>query len=157
MSRLVACGRLLLGTLMLTAVAVNFANVVGRYGFAKPLFWAEEAMVFLQVWFVLIGAALITHAQTHLRMQALESLAPPKVRHALEIAGAALMAASALLVAVVSCQVVAGMLENDQRSVALEIPMALPYAALPAGFALIALLALHRLWRLARHGAGTAD
>jgi TRAP-type C4-dicarboxylate transport system permease small subunit len=152
MSRLVAFARFVLGTLMLTAVAINFANVVGRYAFASPIFWAEEAMVFLQVWCVFIGAALITRTYEHLRMNAVEALAPPAVRYAIELATSALLAATGLLVAAVSARVVLQMFDNDQRSVALDIPMALPYAALPLGFLLIALLAAHRLWRLLRAG-----
>jgi TRAP-type C4-dicarboxylate transport system permease small subunit len=156
MTRLVAFGRFLLGTLMLTAVAINFSNVVGRYAFAKPIFWAEEAMVFIQVWCVLIGAALITQAHKHLRMDAIASLAPPGVRRILDLITMGIMASIGFLIAAVSALVVFGMIESDQRSVALEIPMALPYAALPIGFFLIALLALLRFWRLLRNGAAAS-
>jgi C4-dicarboxylate transporter DctQ subunit len=157
MSRLLELGRFLLGTLMLTAVAINFANVVGRYTFSAPIFWAEEAMVFLQVWCVLIGAGLITQTRGHLRMEALEAFAPSWLRRSLDVAATALMAATALLVTVISARVVLGMAESGQRSVALELPMALPYAALPAGFSLIALIAGLRLYRLLRGGAPEAE
>lgn len=142
---------------MLTAVAINFANVVGRYAFSAPIFWAEEAMVFLQVWCVLIGAGLITQTHAHLRMEALEAFAPPWLRRSLDMAASALMAATALLVTVISARVVLGMAESGQRSVALELPMALPYAALPAGFSLIALIAVLRLYRLLRGRAPEAQ
>lgn len=150
MNRLLGLGRLLLGTLMLTAVAINFANVIGRYVFASPIFWAEEAMVFLQVWCVFVAAALITEAGNHLRMEALESLVPAPVRRALAIGAAALMAACSFTIAAVSSRMIVSMIENDQRSIVLEMPMALPYAALPFGFTLVALVALRELWRLAR-------
>jgi TRAP-type C4-dicarboxylate transport system permease small subunit len=142
---------------MLTAVAINFANVVARYAFSAPIFWAEEAMVFLQVWCVLIGAGLITQAHGHLRLGAVEALAPAKVRRTLEVAAMALMVAIAALVAFISARVVLGMIASDQRSVALELPMALPYAALPVGFSLIALLALVRLWQLLRGGPSAPE
>jgi TRAP-type C4-dicarboxylate transport system permease small subunit len=150
MTPLINLGRLLLGTLMLTAVAINFANVVGRYVFASPIFWAEEAMVFLQIWTVLMGAALITHAGTHLRMDALYSVAPQKMRWTLDLLGTALMGGASAVVMVVSGSVVMGMIASDQRSVALEIPMAIPYAALPVGFGFITLLALQHMWQLMR-------
>lgn len=153
MSRLLAFGRLLLGTLMLTAVAINFANVIGRYVFAWPIYWAEEAMVFLQVWCVFVAAALITEAGNHLRMEALESLAPAAVRRALALGAAALMALCSVTIAVVSSRMIVAMVENDQRSIVMQAPMALPYAALPVGFALIALVALRELWRLARRSS----
>ena len=42
------------------------------------------------------------------------------------------------------------MFENDTRSVALEIPLGIPYAAFPLGFGLMALFALLRLIALLR-------
>ena len=152
MNRLLGFGRLLLGTLMLTAVAINFANVIGRYVFASPIYWAEEAMVFLQVWCVFVAAALITEAGNHLRMEALESLLPAPMRRVLAIGAAALMALCSFTVAAVASRMIVSMIENDQRSIVLAMPMALPYAALPIGFTLIALVALRELWRLARRG-----
>ena len=47
----------------------------------------------------------------------------------------------ALILAWVSTGIVVGMIDTDQRAIALEIPMAIPYAALPLGFFLIALIA----------------
>jgi hypothetical protein len=38
------------GALMLGAVGVNLANIVGRYVFARPFIWTEEIMQFLDVW-----------------------------------------------------------------------------------------------------------
>ncbi len=41
------------GALMLGAVGVNLANIVGRYVFARPFIWAKEIMQFLDVWAVM--------------------------------------------------------------------------------------------------------
>ena len=49
MARLLTLIRIVLGSLMLAAVVINFSNVVGRYAFSKPIFWADEAMVFIQI------------------------------------------------------------------------------------------------------------
>lgn len=157
MNRLLALGRLLLGTLMLTAVAINFANVIGRYVFARPIFWAEEAMVFIQVWCVFVAAALITQAGNHLRMEALEGIAPAPVRRALAIGAAVLMAVCSFTVAAVSSRMIVSMIENDQRSIVLEMPMAVPYAALPVGFTMIALVALREFWRLTRRAGAEKE
>jgi TRAP-type C4-dicarboxylate transport system permease small subunit len=150
MRYLLSLVRVLLGSLMLLAVAINFANVVGRYAFSAPIFWAEEALVFLDVWCVLLGAALVAQSNTHLRMDAFEAILPRALRRWADMLTMALLGAVALLLVWISGGIVAGMAQSDQRSVALELPMALPYAALPTGFALIALIALARLARLAR-------
>lgn len=144
--------RVLLGTLMLAAVAINFANVVGRYAFSAPIFWAEEALVFINVWCVLLGAGMVAHANAHLRMDAFEAIAPPRVKRWIDAAAAGLMGAAAIVVCWVSVGIVAGMVESDQRSVALELPMAIPYGAMPIGFALIGLIALARVMKLVRGG-----
>jgi TRAP-type C4-dicarboxylate transport system permease small subunit len=44
--------------------------------------------------------------------------------------------------------VVMQMVQNDQRSMAMELPLAIPYSIFPLGFSLIALFALARLVRL---------
>ena len=44
-----------IGCLMLLAVSLNCANVVGRYVFLKPFVWAEEMMQFMHLWIVMRG------------------------------------------------------------------------------------------------------
>ena len=34
------------GVLFLLAVVLNFVNVIGRYVFGMPIFWAEETLTF---------------------------------------------------------------------------------------------------------------
>ena len=38
------------------AIAINLANVVGRYVFAAPVFWAEEVLMFMIIWGIYIAA-----------------------------------------------------------------------------------------------------
>jgi TRAP-type C4-dicarboxylate transport system permease small subunit len=152
MTGLLRAIQLLLGTLMLAAVAVNFSNVVGRYAFSKPIFWAEEAIVFLLIWCVLVGAALVSISGAHLRMDAFEHFAPPQIRRCFERCIDLMTIGVGTTLAVVSARIVIGMVESDQRTIALEIPMALAYAALPIGFALIAAVGTVRIimtWRYA--------
>lgn len=58
--------RAVLGALILAGVGINFANVVGRYVFLKPIIWAEEVLVFIMVWCVMLGATLVTWENQHL-------------------------------------------------------------------------------------------
>lgn len=136
--------------LLLVAVAINFSNVVGRYVFDQPLGWAEEALGFLQIGLVVIGASLVTRNNAHLRMDAVEHFMPAGVRRWLDIAAGLLTVAVALVVVVMSARIVLGMLQNDTRTVVLEIPLGIPYSAFLFGFALIALFALLRVIALLR-------
>ena len=135
----------LVGTLLIIAVAINFANVVGRYVFDKPLYWADEAMSLLQVAFVVIGASLVTRDRAHLRMDALEHWMPPHLKQRLDVLTSALSVIVALIVGWMALEIVGDMLRNDQRTMGADIPLAIPYSAFLAGFVLIALFALLRL------------
>ena len=46
---LVSALRVIAGTLLVLSVAINFANVIGRYFFSASIYWAEEIMLFLMV------------------------------------------------------------------------------------------------------------
>jgi hypothetical protein len=48
-----------IGCGFLFALALNFSNVVGRYVFHAPIFWAEEAMIYTFVWCVFLGAVFV--------------------------------------------------------------------------------------------------
>ena len=140
----------LVAGLLLVAVAINFSNVFSRYVLASPFSWGDEAMGFLQVGFVVIGAALVTYRNAHLRMDALEAVMSPRARRWLDLATCVLTIVVAVVVVVMSSGIIAGLVEKDTRSVALEIPLGIPYAAFPIGFSLIALFALLRLISLVR-------
>ena len=50
-----------IGVIILVAVAINFANIVGRYVFLAPFDWAEEVLVFLVIWGVCLGGSAVTY------------------------------------------------------------------------------------------------
>jgi TRAP-type C4-dicarboxylate transport system permease small subunit len=136
--------RAVLGTLILVGVLLNFANVVGRYLFFRPIMWAEEVLVFIMVWCVLLGATIVTWEGRHLRMDAFYNLAPPRARRALNAFTTLVFLGVAIFVLVQSLAVTSLIARNGQRSVVAEIPMAVPYAAIPVSFALIVLFILWR-------------
>ena len=138
------------GVLMLAAVGVNLANIVGRYVFARPFIWAEEVMQFLDVWAVMLGAAVITREASHLRMDALHHLAPPRVRRALDLLADVVTFAVVTYVAVQSVDMIRMLTRTAQRSVIAGVPMNLMYAAILVGFGVSAVFLLARLARAAR-------
>ena len=56
------------GVIFLAAAFINIGNVVGRYVFSAPIFWAEEVMVFMVIWAVFLSAISITFSGSHLSM-----------------------------------------------------------------------------------------
>ena len=57
-----------LGVVMLGGVALNLANVIGRYALGKPIFWAEEVLVSMVIWGVFFGAAVVSWRVDHPNM-----------------------------------------------------------------------------------------
>jgi len=65
------------GALFLIAAAINIVNVIGRYIFATPVFWAEEILIYIVIWTVFLVAGSITYRGAHLNMDLLYSNMPP--------------------------------------------------------------------------------
>jgi len=125
--------------MMLAAIGVNFANVVARYVFLRPLPWAEETMQFLDVWMVMLGAAVITRNREHLRMDALFHVVPDGVRHGLDGLAMVLGVAISLYVVAQSLEVVKLLSSTGQRSVIARVPMNVMYTSVLLGFGFSAL------------------
>src|SRR5574338_691966 len=109
--------------LLIAAVLINLCNVAGRYLFDKPIFWAEEGMVFLQIAIVVIGASAVSRDNAHLRMDAAEHLLPARLKRVVDLIALLATVAAALVVVWAACGLVLEMYESDQRSVALELPL----------------------------------
>ncbi len=138
------------GALMLGAVGINLANIVGRYVFARPFIWAEEIMQFLDVWAVMLGAAVITREAAHLRMDALHQLVSPRARRALDLFADVVAFAVVTYVLLQSVEMIRMLTRTAQRSVIAGVPMNLMYAAILVGFGGSAVFLLARLVRAAR-------
>lgn len=131
--------------LLLAAIAINFANVIGRYLFLASIYWADEAMVFLVIWSIFLAAVAITYDGSHLTMDLFSTRLSPRWQRALDGVIAAVSLATFTFMAWQAMTVVRTLMRNDQRSIALDIPIAIPHAALLVGFTLSALVVLVRV------------
>jgi TRAP-type C4-dicarboxylate transport system permease small subunit len=147
---LAACERVLravLAAIMLLLIVVNFANVVGRYVFSAPIRPADELMTYAMVWGVFLGAAVASLRGGHLTMDAAVSMLSPFAQRVLRTAGGVVLVVVLLYVAASSLEFIDILTQVGQRSMAAEIPMAVPHAAVPIGFALMAAFTVVRLVR----------
>ena len=131
--------------LMLIAVALNFANIIGRYVFFAPIASAEEIMLFLMVGTVFLGNAVVGFEGKQLRMDVILHALPPALRRAFDVAADLAMIAVCIILIVLGWPAVWMLAEFDQRSQAAEIPMVIPQALVPIGLGLNALLVGVRL------------
>ena len=137
--------RVVSGALLVGSVAVNFANIIGRYFLSVSIPWAEEVMLFLMIGCVFLNCGLVGWSSRQIRMDAFVSMLPPALRSIVELVCEIVLMATSLLLAILAWPVVSMLAELDQRSQAANIPLVLPQAMMPIGFLLMAILIAVRL------------
>ena len=142
---LVAVIGALSGVLLVASVALNFANVVGRYFFNASIPWAEEAMLFLMVGCVFLGNGVVAWSGRQIRMDVVVRMLPPKVREALDLFSELVFLITAVTIVIFAWPVIRDLAEFDQRSQAADFPLAIPQAMVPIGLSIMAFLVAVRL------------
>lgn len=133
------------GVLFLLAAGINIVNVVGRYVFSVPLFWAEEVLVFIVIWTVFLVAGSITYRGAHLNMDLLYAALPAPWKRAINIAVFLTLVGCTLFAAKESWQIVVLHYHNSGVTAATDIPLVIPTSALLFGFIFMAAAAIVRI------------
>jgi TRAP-type C4-dicarboxylate transport system permease small subunit len=134
--------RAAIGLVLLAAIAINFANIVGRYLFLAPLAWAEEVLSFLVIWGVCLGASAVTYDRRHLVMDLFADSFPPFVHRVLDAVILIALVGFSGFACIQAWKIVMLMAQNGQVSITAGIPMTIPYAAFVVGFGLIVVAAI---------------
>jgi TRAP-type C4-dicarboxylate transport system permease small subunit len=135
---------LLTGVIFLAAAFINIANVIGRYVFSAPIFWAEEVLVFMVIWAVFLSAISITFNGGHLSMDLFYAKLRGPWRLIVNGLIIAVFLACTLFTALQSYTVVMLYIGNGNVSTAAEIPLYIPHSALLVGFSLMAVAVIFR-------------
>jgi TRAP-type C4-dicarboxylate transport system permease small subunit len=151
---LLAVTRATAGILLLSSVAINFANIVGRYFFSVSIPWAEEIMLFLMVGCVFTGCCAVAWEGRQIRMDVVVGLLPAKARDLFALMSELALIATAVAVTVFAWPVVTQLAAYDERSQAANFPLVIPQAMVPLGYTLMALLVALRLLTRRRPGTG---
>ncbi len=144
---------------LITSVAINFANIIGRYFFSVSIPWAEEIMLFLMVGCVFTGCCAVAWEGRQIRMDVVVNSLPPKLRELFNVLSELALIAAATAVTVFAWPVITQLAAFDERSQAANFPLVIPQAMMPIGYTLMALLVAIRLivrWRRGAGGAGTS-
>jgi TRAP-type C4-dicarboxylate transport system permease small subunit len=127
-------------TLMIAGVALNFANVIARYFFRAPIFWAEEAMIYMIIWSIFLAAIAVTYDRADLTMDFFSARVSHGLRRATDAVLTLISVSTFLFIAWESFWLDQMLWRNNQKSLALEIPMVIPQASLLVGFTLLAVV-----------------
>jgi len=119
------------GTILAGMTILVFLTVIYRYFLLSPISWGEEMARFLFIALAMLGAALAVKDRSHFTITILTSRFPPSVQSGLRVGIA--VGASLLLGIVIDKGWTLTLLNRNQESPALGVPMSIPYAAVPVG------------------------
>lgn len=137
-----------IATLMVALVAVVFAQVALRYLTYQPLAWTEEVARYVFIWLSLLGAALGGRRGAHFAVDVLPRALPPAGQRVL--GGLLRLGEAAFYGLLTWAGVRIVQVAHLQRSASIDIPMSLPYAAIPLAAGLLCLDSVARAlaaWR----------
>lgn len=137
----------LLGVALIFVVGVNVVNATGRYllGFA-PL-GADELMVFVVIWTVMIAAIGSLVARSHINVNLLPLYTTGRTRHLLHVVHNAAAVFACGYATYASWLFMGRISSLGVRSMGLGVPMTVPHGALLAGFAGLTLVGAFMLVR----------
>lgn len=142
----------LLGSSLLGASLILFANVILRYFFAQGLVWAEESVRYLIIWIVFLGSSVAARQSTHINVDVLVNLLPERPRRVALTALRALAALFSVGLCVWGARLVLLLKASGQITPGLQMPTYWAYLAVPVGAGLMALRFAQAAWEHSRGG-----
>jgi tripartite ATP-independent transporter DctM subunit len=131
--------------LLVGIIGLLLAGVVSRYVFSVPVIWIDEVASISFLWLAMLGAGMAVDRSEHLRLTVFLNLLTPERRQFVATLGLVLMAL--FLAVMLRPSIDYASEESFVTSAALNIPMSWRASALPAGIALMLLLALVNAFR----------
>lgn len=114
-------------------VALIFGQVIGRYVFSSAPSWTEEMARYIHIFQVWIGASYAVKLRQHIRVEAFITRFHGVFRQVLEILSIIIWFVMALFLAVFGTELVLSSINHGQLAPAMQIPIWIPYLAIPLG------------------------
>ncbi len=151
-----------MGLLGLCALVVALWQVVGRYLTpTHAISYAEEVIVYLIIWAVMIASSQLVRRDGHVRPDLVLRVLPQQVARWMEVFNCLVAIVFSAAMLWYGAYIVQGSIQIDERSSSdLQFPMWIYYLALPTGGALMLVRYIIRLvplripLRPGDHGAG---
>ena len=115
-------------------VALAFTNVVARYVFHSSLTWSSELTMYLFIWSTFFGAVYCFKKDAHISVTVLLGKVSPKIAKSLIIISNSITLIFLLAVSYYGFKYLQFVIELDETSIDLEIPMWIPYLVIPIAF-----------------------
>ncbi len=132
---LVTLNRWIVIAMMAVMVTLVFVNVVCRYILNFSIIWAEEVSQYLMVWVTFLGAGLALRQGRHVAIEMLQDRLPSRARRMTRHLVALLLILFMGILTVLGFQF--ARFAWDQETPVLNIPLGIPYMAVPIGALLL--------------------
>ncbi|MCI0501356.1 MAG: TRAP transporter small permease [Epsilonproteobacteria bacterium] len=127
-------------------VLLAFVNVVLRYLFDMSLTWAGELTNYFFIWSALFGAAYGFKKGVHISVTLLLSAFSPIIAKIFMIIANIISVVYLVAISYFGYQLVLMLMDFEEMSIDLEIPMWIPHLVIPLAFALAAYNAVGRVY-----------
>ncbi|MCC9620563.1 TRAP transporter small permease [Thalassospira sp. MA62] len=117
--------------LMALAISLTFLQVVMRYVFNAPLYWAEEVVLYAIIVMSFVGISIGIRLGSHISVDLLDAMIPERHVSVLRMIAIVLGILFALALMYFGAQLFLNTLNRGQLSPALRIPVASIYAIIP--------------------------
>lgn len=139
-------GLFCVGLLFLMTIFM-FAEVVGRYLFQHSIYWAEELIRYLFIWFTFVGAAYCVKMRSHVTIDMFITLFPKKTQRTLMTLGHVIWICLTLFIVYWSARYTFGLIKTMELTTALKLPLFIVYMAIPVGFSCMGVRLIAALFR----------
>jgi C4-dicarboxylate transporter, DctQ subunit len=131
-------------------VAIAFVNVVARYVFDASLTWATELTVFLFLWSAFFGAAYCFKKDAHIAIDIVLAAVPSRLAKVMLLISHTVTLVFLLAISFFGYQYLELVIELEERSIDLDIPMWIPYLVIPISFLLAAYRVSEKIYEIAK-------
>lgn len=128
---------LITGAALVGLITVTFLGVIMRYFLNNPFIWLEEVQIWCFVWLVFFGAGAAFRTGSHVAIDVIVDLFPPKVKKAVEICVYLVVMAVLFYLMMHGANLVRQMVNTGRMTNILKVPYSMIYASLPIGCGLM--------------------
>lgn len=133
---------------LVVMVALIFGQVVGRYVFSDAPSWTEEMARYIHIFQVWIGASYAVKLREHIRVEAFITRFKGLPRKIIETITLSIWFGMALFLAYFGTDLVLSSITNGQVTPAMQLPMWIPFLAIPIGGAGMCMRLIQQLFKI---------
>jgi len=119
---------------IISGVVLAFVNVVARYAFNKSFTWSAELTMYFFLWSIFFGSVYCFKKDAHISINILVEKLNKKIAKIIMLISYLITLVFLIFVAYYGYKYLQLVIELDEKSIDLNIPMWIPYSVIPISF-----------------------